>query len=62
VLNTEKPEKNERINTLVDLLELTDRDFRFADINNRIDWMSVNQKLEELRRKSIDILQDEIVN
>ena len=62
VLNIEKPEKNERINTLVNLLELSERDFRFADINNEIDWTKVNKKLNKLRSESINILRDEIVN
>ena len=53
VLNTQVPEKNERILTLVQLLGLEDRDFATADLNNPINWSLVNERLGFLRDESI---------
>ncbi len=62
ILNTEKPEKNERINTIVGLLGLAWRDFRYADIDKAIDWIEINRKLDELRKRSIEILRKELID
>ena len=60
VLNTQVPEKNERVLTLVRLLGLENRDFKTAKLDRRIDWDCVNQKLQALREQSIDILKRDI--
>lgn len=60
VLNVEKPEKNERILTIVELLGLKNRDFRIADINININWIDINLKLDSLRTQSLDILRSYI--
>ena len=56
VLNSQVPEKNERLLTLVQLLGLEGRDFTTANLNISIDWNSVNEKLLVLRQHSIDVL------
>lgn len=56
VLNTEKPEKNERILTLINALNLKNRDYSTADIRKGIDWKETNFRLKVMREKSMNIL------
>ena len=60
ILNTEIPQKNERILSLVEALDLTDRDFTKADLGNQINWDNVSKKLESLRKHSLGVLRNEI--
>ena len=62
MLNRHNPEKNERILTLVEQLNLENRNVELypSDIGSEIDWPSVTEKLALLRDQSILILKAEI--
>lgn len=60
ILNEKHPEKNERITTLINALGLENRNIKDFSINEKIKWDIVTNKLEALRKYSLNELSKEL--